>query len=102
MSELPNVTIQVLPFTPLKKPPHTGQFLLLDPGSVDLSTVVVDHPSHTEYLGDRHSIATYRRTFNQLVDLALPPVDAGQSPLALSPTRDSWGLIRHLLYLLQT
>ncbi|MCX4685931.1 helix-turn-helix transcriptional regulator [Kitasatospora purpeofusca] len=102
VAELPNVTIQVLPFAALKKPPHTGQFLLLDPGSEDLSTVVVDHPSRAEYLGDRYSIATYRRTFDQLSDLALPPVDTGRSPLALSSSRDSCGLIRHLLYLLQT
>ncbi|MER5355472.1 helix-turn-helix transcriptional regulator [Kitasatospora sp. NPDC002551] len=102
VSELPNVTIQVFPFTALQKPPHTSQFFLLDPGSAALSTVVVDHPSHTEYLGDRQSIETYRRTFNKLSDLALPPIDTGQSSLALSSSRDSWGLIRHLLYLLQT
>ncbi|WP_395295874.1 helix-turn-helix domain-containing protein [Kitasatospora hibisci] len=102
VSELPNVTIQVLPFTAAKKPPHTGQFLLLAPGAEELSTVVVDHPSHTEYLGDQHSIVTYSRTFNQLSNLALPPVDTNQSMVTLSSPRDSWGLIRHLLYLLQT
>lgn len=100
ISELPNVSIQVLPFTATKKPPSTGQFVLFDPGAPALSTVVVDHPSHTEYLGDQHSTEIYRRTFNQLSELALPAVDATQSLTTLS-SRDSWGLIRHLLYLLQ-
>ncbi|MFE3872786.1 helix-turn-helix domain-containing protein [Kitasatospora sp. NPDC059146] len=99
ISELPNVSIQVLPFTATQKPPYTSQFVLVDPGSSDLSTVVVDHPSHTEYLGDQHSIETYRRTFNQLSELALPPVDQSLNTLS---SRDSWGLIRHLLYLLQS
>ncbi|MFJ9692841.1 helix-turn-helix domain-containing protein [Kitasatospora sp. NPDC101183] len=100
ISELPNVSIQVLPFTITQKPPSTGPFVLFDPGAPELSTVVVDHPSHTEYLGDQQSIQTYRRTFNQLTELALPPVDTNQSLTTLS-SRDSWGLIRHLLYLLQ-
>ncbi|WP_030060827.1 MULTISPECIES: helix-turn-helix domain-containing protein [Streptomyces] len=98
ISELPNISIQVLPFTATKKPPSTGPFVLFDPGAPGLSTVVVDHPSHTEYLGDQHSTETYRRTFNQLSELALPAID--QSLTTLS-SRDSWGLIRHLLYLLQ-
>ncbi|MFF1788267.1 helix-turn-helix domain-containing protein [Kitasatospora sp. NPDC058243] len=101
ISELPNVSIQVLPFTAAQKPPYTSQFVFLDPGAPELSTIVVDHPSHTEYLGDQRSIETYRKTFNQLSELALPPVSTAQSLATLS-SRDSWGLIRHLLYLLQT
>lgn len=99
-AERPNVTIQVLPFTVERMPPHAGPFLLCDPGSPDLATIVLDHPSRTEYLGDATSIATFRETFSQLSALALPAVDTAREPRAHS-SRDSWGIIQHLLYLLQ-
>ncbi|WP_380278944.1 helix-turn-helix domain-containing protein [Kitasatospora purpeofusca] len=100
MAERPNITIQVLPFTVVKKPPSPGSFLFCEPGCPELSTIVLDGPRRAEHYGDRESIATYRRRFEQLADLALPPVVAS-GPRQGTATRDSWGILQHLLYLLQ-
>ncbi|MFJ3791876.1 helix-turn-helix domain-containing protein [Kitasatospora sp. NPDC090091] len=101
MAQLPNVTIQVLPFTAPKHGPLSASFLFCDPGCTDLSTIVVAGPKRAEHLGDPVDIAAYRQTFTQLSDIALPAVDTRKSLREL-PSRDSWGLIQHLLYLLQT
>ncbi|MFJ9953043.1 helix-turn-helix domain-containing protein [Kitasatospora sp. NPDC091207] len=100
MSECSNITIQVLPFTATKKPPHSSSFVLCDPGCGDLSTIVVDGPGRAEHYGDPESIVAYRQKFEQLGDLALAAVDKGDS-LRGTPSRDSWGILHHLLYLLQ-
>ncbi|MFE7189182.1 helix-turn-helix domain-containing protein [Kitasatospora sp. NPDC057541] len=100
MAERPNVTIQVLPFTVAKQPPSPGSFLFCEPGCPELSTIVLDGPGRTEHYGDRESIATYRQRFERLTDLALPPID-GPGPRQGAATRDSWGILQHLLYLLQ-
>ncbi|MER7848821.1 helix-turn-helix transcriptional regulator [Kitasatospora sp. NPDC096077] len=98
-SELPNVTIQVLPFTVPKKPPRANSFLVCAPGSAALSTVILDGPTHAEYLVDQPSIASYRDRFEQLSEIALPAITGDRS--MQDDSRDSWGLIQHLLYLLQ-
>ncbi|MFE6869066.1 helix-turn-helix domain-containing protein [Kitasatospora sp. NPDC057692] len=100
MVERPNVTIQVMPFTVAKKPPSPVSFLLCDPGCLELSTIVLDAPKRADHYGDRESVATYRQRFDQLTDLALPPVDDSGLRRG-SAARDSWGILQHLLYLLQ-
>ncbi|MFB7476174.1 helix-turn-helix domain-containing protein [Kitasatospora sp. NPDC056184] len=100
LAERPNVTIQVLPFTATKRPPSAGSFLFCDPGCPELSTIVVDGPGRVEHYGDNKSIGAYRQRFDQLVDMALPAVD-GAGLRQSAETRDSWGILQHLLYLLQ-
>ncbi|MFG3055589.1 DUF5753 domain-containing protein [Kitasatospora sp. NPDC048239] len=100
MAERPNITIQVFPFTAAKRPPHSGSFVLCNPGCTDLSTIVVDAPGRTEHYGDPESIAAYGQKFEELGHLALPAVDKGDA-LRGMPARDSWGILHHLLYLLQ-
>ncbi|MBO1417815.1 helix-turn-helix transcriptional regulator [Streptomyces sp. FH025] len=99
ISELPNITVQVLPFTVPKKPPRANSFLICAPSSAPLSTVILDGPTRAEYLVDQASIASYRDRFEQLSQIALPAITADRS--MQDDSRDSWGLIQHLLYLLQ-
>ncbi|MEU1419413.1 helix-turn-helix transcriptional regulator [Kitasatospora sp. NPDC005751] len=101
MAALPNVTVQVLPFTAPRHAPLSASFLLCDPGCADLSTVILDAPRRAEHLGDQADIAAYRRKLQQLSDVALPAVDTSKS-LRNLPARSSLGLIQHLVYLLQS
>ncbi|MEE1826473.1 helix-turn-helix transcriptional regulator [Streptomyces sp. BE20] len=101
VAELPNVTIQVLPFTAPKHGPISASFLVCDPGCSDLSTIVLSGPKRAEHLGDPTDVGDYRHAFQRLADNALPAVD-GRRDLCELPSRDSWGLVQHLLYLLQT
>ncbi|MFF2043313.1 helix-turn-helix domain-containing protein [Kitasatospora sp. NPDC058170] len=100
LAERPNITIQVLPFTAAKKPPSPNSFLFCEPGCLDLSTVIVDAPGRAEHYGDPESIVAYRQMFEQLRDLALPAVDTAE-PRRGTASRDSWGILHHLLYLIQ-
>ncbi|WP_049653131.1 helix-turn-helix transcriptional regulator [Kitasatospora sp. MY 5-36] len=98
MAERPNVTIQVLPFTATRKPPQSGPFVLCDPGCLDLATILLDVPGRAEHQSDPESIAAYEWKFQQLSEIALPAVDVAAS----ANSRNSWGLLQHLLYTLQT
>ncbi|WP_162002483.1 helix-turn-helix transcriptional regulator [Streptomyces sp. CB01881] len=100
-AELPNVAIHVLPFTAPKHAPYSGSFLHCDPGCPDLATVILDGPKRAEHLGNQVDLVDYRQKFQQLSDLALPAVDKTNALRGL-PDRDSWGLLHHLLYLLQS
>ncbi len=100
MAERPNVTIQVLPFTVTKRPPSPGSFLFCEPACLELSTIVVDGAPRAGHYGDPESIAAYRRRFDQLTDSALLAVDSAE-PRHSSATRDSLGVLRHLIYMLQ-
>ncbi|MFJ5121505.1 helix-turn-helix domain-containing protein [Kitasatospora sp. NPDC088548] len=101
VAELPNVTIQVLPFTAPKHAPLSASFLFCDPGCAALSTIILDGPKRAEHLGDQAEISAYRRKLQQLSDVALPAIDTSRSLRDL-PFRSSLGLIQHLIYLLQT
>ncbi|MFF0412111.1 helix-turn-helix domain-containing protein [Kitasatospora sp. NPDC004745] len=101
IAELPNVTIQILPFTAPKHAPLAASFLSCDPGCAALSTVILDGPRRAEHLGDQDDIAAYRRKFQQLSDVALPAINASGSLRDLS-VRGSWGLVQYLLFQLQT
>lgn len=93
--EKPNVTIQVFPFSVRATLPYTGPFLITEPPSRALSTVVVDHPGASEFTDSPASVATYRERFEDLSRLALPSGDAATSALPHSG-RDSWGLVQHI------
>ncbi|MEV7778831.1 helix-turn-helix transcriptional regulator [Kitasatospora sp. NPDC088351] len=101
MAELPNVTIQVFPFNAPKMVPFTGSFLLCDPGCTALSTIILDGPKRAEHLGDPSDTIAYHQKFQEISEIALPAIDTSK-PRAGLPSRDSWGLLQHLLYLLQT
>ncbi|MEV8324734.1 helix-turn-helix transcriptional regulator [Kitasatospora sp. NPDC056731] len=101
VAELPNVSIQVLPFTAPRHAPLSASFLFCDPGCLELSTVILSGPKRSEHLGDPVDVDAYVQKFQQLSELSLPPVDCNGALRKLD-TRDSWGLIHHLLYELQT
>ncbi|MFG2906445.1 helix-turn-helix domain-containing protein [Kitasatospora sp. NPDC048286] len=99
MAELPNVTIEILPFDAPGRAPYAGAFLICDPGCADLSTIILDGPKRAIHLGDPDDIAAYHQKFQEARDLALPAVDTSKP--RRDSSRDSWGLLQHLLYELQ-
>ncbi|MBV6698633.1 helix-turn-helix domain-containing protein [Kitasatospora aureofaciens] len=101
MAELPNVTIQIMPFDAPGRVPYSGAFLICNPGCTDLSTIILDGPKRAIHLGDPVDVVAYHQKFQEASDLALPAVDSAKSRRD-SPFRDSWGLLQHLIYLLQT
>ncbi|WP_195911077.1 helix-turn-helix domain-containing protein [Streptomyces kaniharaensis] len=101
IAELPNVDLQVLPFTAPRIPPFSGSFLFCDPGCPELATVILDGPKRAEHLGEQAELASYGEMFQQLSAHALPVADR-ETALQGLPNRDSWGLLHHLLYLLQS
>ncbi|MGP3943416.1 helix-turn-helix domain-containing protein [Streptomyces sp. 6N106] len=97
LAELPHVTIQVLPFAADGLPMANTPFNLIASHGGILETIQLDHASQSMFLHDPDSVAQYRRHFDRLRGVALPPVDT--SPSAIShDVRDSLGLIRHILY----
>ncbi|MFE4357056.1 helix-turn-helix domain-containing protein [Kitasatospora sp. NPDC056800] len=99
MAELPNVTIEILPFDAPGRAPYAGAFLICDPGCTDLSTIILDGPKRAVHLGDPDDVAAYHQKFQEARDLALPAVDASKP--RRDSSRDSWGLLQHILYELQ-
>ncbi|MEU9041834.1 MULTISPECIES: helix-turn-helix transcriptional regulator [unclassified Kitasatospora] len=101
MAELPNVTIEILPFDSPEKVPHSGAFLICNPGCSALSTIILDGPKRAIHLGDPSDVITYHQKFQEARDLALPAVDT-KKPRRDTLARDSWGILQHILYGLQT
>ncbi|GHF85712.1 transcriptional regulator [Kitasatospora xanthocidica] len=99
MAELPNVTIEILPFDALGRAPYAGAFLICDPGCTDLSTIILDGPKRAVHLGDPDDVAAYHQMFQEARDHALPVVDTTKP--RRDSSRDSWGLLQHILYELQ-
>ncbi|WP_149825794.1 helix-turn-helix domain-containing protein [Streptomyces tailanensis] len=99
LSRLPNVTIQIYPFTSQAHAALTGNFVHLIPAVPELGTVVLEYPSGFQYLGDRDSLAQYGALFDGLTKYALAPVDVSLAPEAHS-VKDSLALIQHVLYTL--
>ncbi|ASR00343.1 helix-turn-helix transcriptional regulator [Streptomyces sp. 11-1-2] len=97
LAELPHVTVQILPFTADGVSAVNTPFCLIASHGGSLETIQMDHASHSMYLHDPDSVARYRRHFERLCGVALPPVDS--SPTAVNrDVRDSLGLIQHILY----
>ncbi|MGA5818400.1 helix-turn-helix domain-containing protein [Kitasatospora sp. NPDC094028] len=99
MAELPNVSIQIMPFDATGDH-YSGNFLICDPGCVPLSTIVLDGPKRAIHLGDPADVTAYHQKFREAMNLSLPAVDAVK-PRRDAHSRDSWGLLQHVLYKLQ-
>ncbi|MEU7045276.1 helix-turn-helix transcriptional regulator [Streptomyces varsoviensis] len=99
LADLPNVTIQVLPFTAKAVSALNTPFCLLTSHSGALETVQLDHPEQSLYLHAPDAVARYRRQFERLRTNALPPVNARATPVS-HDSRDSLGLIQYVLYTL--
>ncbi|GAB7181368.1 helix-turn-helix transcriptional regulator [Kitasatospora sp. Ki12] len=100
MAELPNVTIEILTFDAPGRAPFAGTFLICNPGCTALSTIILDGPKRAHHLGDPEDVVAYHQKFQEIRDLALPAVDITR-PRREAHSRDSWGLLQHLLYELQ-
>ncbi|MEV7355580.1 helix-turn-helix transcriptional regulator [Kitasatospora sp. NPDC091276] len=94
---LPHVTIQILPFDcPVFASTDTS-FMTLHGPHAKLNTVLLETPQGASFLGEPEAVASFRRKFDRLKGLALPPLEAksvGPSPAY----RDSWGLLQHVRY----
>lgn len=100
MAELPHVRIQLLPFkSDVNSTTPGAPFSILDSRVPDLSTVYVEHPVSSVFLGDREHLTQYNSAFEHLSAVALPPI-ALQGERKCYTERDSLQLIQHLLYTL--
>ncbi|MFJ9377600.1 DUF5753 domain-containing protein [Streptomyces sp. NPDC101455] len=99
MAELPNVTVQILPFEADLDAALSGTFVHAVTPVRELGTIVLDHPSGSLYLGDDEHLALYETMFERLAQSALAPVSARKSHQEIG-AKDSLALIQHLLYTL--
>ncbi|WSQ10687.1 helix-turn-helix domain-containing protein [Streptomyces sp. NBC_01231] len=99
LARLPNVTIQIYPFTSQAHAALTGNFVHAVPKVPQLGTVVLERPSGFQYLGDRDNLAKYTALFESLTEYGLAPVDVSLAPETHS-VKDSLALIQHVLYTL--
>ncbi|WP_427921602.1 helix-turn-helix domain-containing protein [Streptomyces sp. cg40] len=99
LARLPNVTIQVYPFSAQAYAALSGNFVHVIPRTPQLGTVILDHATATDYLCEPAQLRRYGTLFERLADSALKPVDVSLAPEAHS-VKDSLSLIQHLLYML--
>jgi transcriptional regulator with XRE-family HTH domain len=100
VSRLPHVTIQILPFDCTTYSSSETPFVLMRGAHARLDTVLLEQPHSSYFLGDPEDVAAFRRKFERIRGLALPPLHAAtRSPSATQ--RDSLGLIQHVRYKLQ-
>ncbi|MFF7591880.1 helix-turn-helix domain-containing protein [Kitasatospora purpeofusca] len=97
MARLPHVTIQILPFDCTVYASTDTAFVLMHGPHSRLDTILLENPHGQTFLGDPEEVAPFRRKFDRLKGMALPPLDASMS--GPSPAvRDSWGMIQHVRY----
>ncbi|AUY50261.1 helix-turn-helix transcriptional regulator [Streptomyces sp. CB01881] len=99
VSELPHVTIQVLPFRCTEYVSTDTSFMIVRGPHSDLDTVLMEHPGGSAYLGEPEAVDAYRAKFERLKSLALPALDNSRA-LQSRVEHDSWGLIQHIRYTL--
>jgi transcriptional regulator with XRE-family HTH domain len=97
VSRLPNVTIQVFPFDVEGRVAYTGSFMRIDPVVAELGTVLVEQLGKSLMCDDEQSLSHYGDVFGILSSLALPSIDVEAAPEARR-TKDSLGLVQHVLY----
>ncbi|MFE7561039.1 helix-turn-helix domain-containing protein [Kitasatospora sp. NPDC057500] len=97
MSRLPRVTIQILPFDCTVYASTDTAFMLMHGAHPRLDTVMLENPHGPTFLGDPAGVAAFRRKFDRLKGMALPPLDAS-APGPSPAFRDSWGMIQHVRY----
>lgn len=100
LGERPNVTIQIFPFSVKATLPFSGPFLITEPSSPALSTVVIDHPGESAFTDAPEALSKYRARFDDLGRLALPSGNAKKSAQPKSG-RDSWGVVQHIKHSLE-
>jgi transcriptional regulator with XRE-family HTH domain len=97
LTQFPNVTIQILPFSAHAHPATPGApFSILDASVRELGTVYIDHPVTSVFLGDRVRIDKFAADFDRLSTVSLAPLDPA-APLG----KGSLGVVQHLLYILK-
>ncbi|MFD4633633.1 Scr1 family TA system antitoxin-like transcriptional regulator [Streptomyces sp. NPDC058284] len=64
-----------------------------------LETVLMEHPAQSMFLHGEDTVTKYRRQFERLGAAALPAIDTTVIPVKHG-TRDSLGLVQHILYTL--
>ncbi|MFF2661418.1 helix-turn-helix domain-containing protein [Kitasatospora sp. NPDC058032] len=97
MARLPHVAIQILPFDCAVYASTDTAFMVMHGPHSRLDTVLLENPHRSTFLGDPEGVAAFRRKFDRIKGLALPPLDAASS--GPSPAfRDSWGMIQHVRY----
>jgi transcriptional regulator with XRE-family HTH domain len=97
LGRLPNVTIQVYPFSAQAYAALIGNFTHIIPSTRKLSTVILEQPLGFHYLTEEDQLQKYTSLFGHLAGNALAPVDVSLAPEAHS-VKDSLALIQHLLY----
>ncbi|MFJ4666888.1 helix-turn-helix domain-containing protein [Kitasatospora purpeofusca] len=97
MANLPHVTIQILPFDCTVYASTDTAFMVMHGAQSRLDTVLVENPHGSSFLGDPEGVAKFRRKFDRIKGMALPPLDSSAS--GPSPAfRDSLGMIQHIRY----
>lgn len=99
LARLPNVTIQVYPFSAQAYAALSGNFVHVIPKVPELSTLILEQATGPQYVSDRDQLLWYSSLFKRLAENALAPVDVSLAPEAHS-VKDSLSLIQHLLYTL--
>ncbi|MFI5796780.1 helix-turn-helix domain-containing protein [Streptomyces sp. NPDC051677] len=99
LARLPNVTIQVYPFSAQAYAALSGNFVHAIPATPRLGTVIHDRATGPDYLREPAQLRQYSALFDRLTENALHPVDVSLAPEAHS-VKDSLALIQHLLYTL--
>jgi uncharacterized protein DUF5753 len=88
MSELPNVTVQVLPFSAGSHAAAGGPFTLLRFAEADLPDVVyLEQLNSAVYVDKRSDVEDYLGVIEQVSVQAMPPAE---SRTAIRAMRDSW------------
>jgi transcriptional regulator with XRE-family HTH domain len=76
-TDLPNVTLQILPFTAGQHAGLSGTFTIFAfPESTDLDVIYIEHSAGALYLDNADQMQRYRGTFDRLRAAALAPNDS--------------------------
>ncbi|MCZ4122222.1 helix-turn-helix domain-containing protein [Streptomyces sp. H39-S7] len=98
LARLPDIRIQILPFSAQTYPAAFGTpFALFDSVAPELGTVYVEHPVAPLFLGEPDHLTEFTDAFERLSTVALPPLDP-EPESKFYARRDSLGLVQHLLY----
>jgi transcriptional regulator with XRE-family HTH domain len=74
MSELPNVTVRVVPFSTGMLRAHAGHFVLLEiPEELGSDVVYIESPAGEAYLDGTSEVGRYEEIFAEALGYALPP-----------------------------
>jgi hypothetical protein len=87
LAELPNVTVQVIPYDAGALPAGNNKFIILRFGSPTVKDVIyIEGLTGDLYLDEPSDVETYNTTFRTLVQLAAPPNETYEIIEAMIPT----------------